>query len=184
MSRMCATQLKALSMSIARSEGLMAGVLWVLAILAHSYASVRLIISASIKDRCGREPNCSMVMAPVVRAACASRAARIFLKVCPKHDSNEIGHRFVESVLSVRPGLWIGVHFASFHASGKTPWKSRLVNRDGSSSGSARCIAATIRYNTMLFPVAESSLLVTLPVFVSFVLTVSNVFLRSLREGG
>lgn len=48
MSCRCATQLKAPSLSVARSKGLMAGVFCVLAIQAHSYVSVRFIIRVSI----------------------------------------------------------------------------------------------------------------------------------------
>lgn len=70
-------------------------------------------------DRSARDPNWVFEIAPVLVPILASRSARIFSKVFPRHDGREMGRRFFGSEVSVLPGLGIGTHFASFHADGK-----------------------------------------------------------------
>lgn len=50
-SRLRLMQLNALSMSLARNDGLVAGALYVDLARSHSWAVVRLVIGASIEDR-------------------------------------------------------------------------------------------------------------------------------------
>lgn len=75
---------------------------------------------ASIENRFSSELNWSFDMAPVVYPRCAIRLAKILSNVLIRHESREIGRRFLGSEVSVRPGLGIGTHLASFYAGGKT----------------------------------------------------------------
>lgn len=101
-------------------------------------------MSVSNDDRCDRERNCLLVMAPVSRPICANLLARIFSNVLSRHDISELARMFLGSVVSVRPGLGMGTHLAYFHCAGNALWKRRLVDIDESSSGLVRWTAVTV----------------------------------------
>lgn len=111
---------------------------------SHCCAGVRVTMSASIEDRSDSEPNCSWDSAPMAPLIFAMKLARIFSKVFPRHDSGEIGLRFLGLVMSVCSSCDMGTHFAVFHAGGNVPCCVRLEKKPGRVSGEARWTAATI----------------------------------------
>lgn len=153
-----ATQLKAPSMSFGNRDGLSALFMYASFWFSQSCAAVMFTIRASIAARLGTDPICCGPMAPVMIPAAISPGVKIFSKDLLMHERIEISHRFLGFVVSVRPGIGIGTHFAIFQLGGYILCQSRLLNSEGGSVGHTLVVAVTILSDTLSGAVPESSI--------------------------
>lgn len=111
-------KLNAPSISFPRIDGLSAAFLYLDCPVVHRGIGVSSDMRLSMADPWANDPNWDADIAPVSLSILAMRCTKIFSNVFPRQESREIGNRFLGSGVSVRSGLGIDTHFASFQAVG------------------------------------------------------------------
>lgn len=110
MSRSWTTQLNASSMLLASIDGLGTMFLYELHPRSHCWVGVGAIMWSSMDNRCARDPNWLLDIAPLSLPILAMRCASIFSNILRKHDSREMGRRFFGCEVLVCPGFGMGTY--------------------------------------------------------------------------
>lgn len=120
---------------------------------SDSCAGVSVIISVSMADSPVLEPICSGEIAPVSLPLHATLCVTILSKALLRHESIEIGRRFLGMDRSVHPGFGLSTHVAFFYAGGKTEsWRCPL-KRSVRMLGSDVMVLSIMVYETLSSPV-------------------------------